>query len=72
MEAAAASAGKPDRDGWLRCTIPIESCAHGIGELMRLGADVEIVSPPALRAQMAQALRDTLRCYPRRVARANE
>ncbi|HEY7902066.1 MAG TPA: WYL domain-containing protein [Casimicrobiaceae bacterium] len=70
MEAAAASAGKPDRDGWMRCTIPIESFVHGIGELMRLGADVEIVSPPALRAQMAQALRDTLRRYPRRVARA--
>jgi predicted DNA-binding transcriptional regulator YafY len=69
VEAASASAGKPDRDGWVRCTIPLESFAHGVGELMRLGADVEIVSPAALRAQMAQALRAALQRYPRRAAR---
>ena len=42
--------------GWVRCTIPLESAAHGIRELMRvLGPTVEAVSPTALRSQLAQA-----------------
>jgi predicted DNA-binding transcriptional regulator YafY len=52
MEAAAKSASKPDRKGWVRCTLPLESGDFGIRELMRLGDEVEILGPPALRAQM--------------------
>ena len=64
-QAVAETAGKPDDRGWLRCTIPIESVEYGVGELMRLGADVEVVAPPALRARMAQSLSETLEHYAR-------
>jgi predicted DNA-binding transcriptional regulator YafY len=62
-QAVAQTAGPPDQRGWVRCTIPIESMEYGIRELMRLGADAEIVSPPALRVRMAQALREALQRY---------
>ncbi|HXL98542.1 MAG TPA: WYL domain-containing protein, partial [Rhizomicrobium sp.] len=55
-EAAAKSAGKPDRRGWIRCTLPLESFDFGVRELMRLGEDVEIVGPAALRAKTATTL----------------
>jgi predicted DNA-binding transcriptional regulator YafY len=65
-EAVAKTAGKPDRRGWIRCTIPLESCEHGVSELLRLGADVEVVSPAEVRTRMTQALRDALRRYSKR------
>jgi len=52
--AASATAGKPDRRGWVRCTLPIESVDFGVRELMRLGEDVVVVGPPALRAHLAR------------------
>lgn len=62
-QAVAQTAGDADERGWVRCTIPIESLEYGVRELMRLGDDVEVVSPPALRARMAQTLRETLQRY---------
>jgi predicted DNA-binding transcriptional regulator YafY len=50
------SAGKPDRQGWVRCALPVESGDYGLRELLRLGEEVEIVGPAALRAQMAATL----------------
>ena len=55
-EAAAGTARKPDRNGWVRCTVPIELIEYGVRELMRLGEDVEVLGPPALRARMASQL----------------
>ena len=55
-EAAAKTAGKPDRRGWVRCTLPIESIEYGVRELMRLGEDVDVIGPPALRAGMTARL----------------
>ncbi|MFI4970355.1 MAG: helix-turn-helix transcriptional regulator [Lysobacterales bacterium] len=52
--AAAKTAGKPDRNGWVRCTLPLESFDFGIRELMRLGDEVIVIGPPALRAQLAR------------------
>jgi predicted DNA-binding transcriptional regulator YafY len=52
--AAAKTAGKPDRRGWVRCTLPIESLDFGIRELMRLGDQMIVIGPPALRAQLAR------------------
>jgi predicted DNA-binding transcriptional regulator YafY len=64
VEAAVAkSAGRPDRRGWLRCTIPVESGDFGIGELLRLGMDLEVLAPAALRNEVKQALRRILRSY---------
>jgi predicted DNA-binding transcriptional regulator YafY len=56
MDAAARTARKPDRRGWVRCTVPIESIEYGIRELMRLGESVEVIGPPALRTRMAATL----------------
>ncbi|MBV9993302.1 MAG: YafY family transcriptional regulator [Alphaproteobacteria bacterium] len=55
-QAAAKSARKPDKHGWMRCTIPIESTAVGARDLLRLGEEVEIVGPPALRKAMVRTL----------------
>jgi predicted DNA-binding transcriptional regulator YafY len=57
------TAGRPDKQGWLRCTIPVESGDLAIRELLRLGEDLEVIAPAALRAQMRQALRSVLRHY---------
>lgn len=51
--AAAKTAGKPDRRGWVRCRLPIESIDFGVRELMRLGNDVIVLGPAPLRAQLA-------------------
>ncbi len=64
VEAAVAkTAGKPDRRGWIRCTIPLESAESGVRELMRLGAEVEVLAPATLREQMTKMLRQVLRHY---------
>jgi predicted DNA-binding transcriptional regulator YafY len=64
VEAAVAkTAGQPDRHGWLRCTIPVESGDYGIRELLRLGEDLEVLAPGPLRLQVRQALRRMLRNY---------
>jgi predicted DNA-binding transcriptional regulator YafY len=52
--AAAETAGAPDRDGWRRCTVPLESGEHSIRELMRLGDEMEILGPPDLRRKLAE------------------
>jgi predicted DNA-binding transcriptional regulator YafY len=57
------TAGPPDKQGWFHCTIPLESGEFGIRELLRLGEDVEVIAPAALRAQMRVALRKVLRRY---------
>jgi predicted DNA-binding transcriptional regulator YafY len=53
VRAAAGTASKPDRKGWIRCTLPLESIDFGIRELMRLGDEVRVLGPPALRAALA-------------------
>jgi predicted DNA-binding transcriptional regulator YafY len=63
VQEAEKSIGNADGQGWVQCTIPLESAEFGIRELMRLGEEVEIVSPPALRTQMVRTLRKTLACY---------
>ena len=40
----------------MTATIPTESADHTLGELLRLGADVEVLSPPALRQQIADTV----------------
>jgi predicted DNA-binding transcriptional regulator YafY len=44
-----------DDDGWTHAVVPIESIAAARVELLALGADVEVVSPAALREQMREA-----------------
>jgi predicted DNA-binding transcriptional regulator YafY len=56
VAAAANSAGKPDSNGWVRCTLPMESLDSGVRELMRLGDEVEILGPFTLRAKLSETL----------------
>jgi predicted DNA-binding transcriptional regulator YafY len=65
VQEAEKSVGKADQRGWVRCTIPLESAEFGIRELMRLGEEVEIVSPATLRTRMVRTLRRTLDRYSR-------
>jgi predicted DNA-binding transcriptional regulator YafY len=53
---AARETAKPDRDDWIRCTVPIESDSQGVRELMRLCNEVEVLGPPSLRKMMAATL----------------
>ena len=55
--AATESAGKPDRNGWVRCRVPLENFDLGVRDMLRLGEEVEVLGPPAFRAQMAKTLR---------------
>jgi predicted DNA-binding transcriptional regulator YafY len=52
-QSAEKSAGPPDVDGWRVVTIPIESLDFTISDLLRLGSDVEVLSPPELRTRFA-------------------
>lgn len=61
VDAATRTAGKPDRRGWVRCTIPIESIDIAVRDLLRLGEEVEVLGPAALRRTMANTLGAMLR-----------
>jgi len=57
------TAGPPDAGGWVRAVIPIESPAHAAGELLRLGADVEVLEPADLRDLMTETIEQLSRMY---------
>lgn len=48
---------KPDRRGRVRVVIPIESIEHAERELLRLGAEVEVLQPRALRRRLTATLK---------------
>jgi predicted DNA-binding transcriptional regulator YafY len=50
---SALKSAKRDRGGWTRCMVPIESANQGTREFLRLGEDVEVLAPPALRMRIA-------------------
>ena len=51
--ADAAAAGERQPDGWTLACVPIESESHAEGLFLRLGAEVEVLSPATLRARIA-------------------
>lgn len=57
------TAGPPDASGWVRAVIPIESPAHAAGDLLRLGADVEVLEPAELRDLMTATIGQLARVY---------
>ena len=54
-EAALRTAIAPDADGWIRLTIPIESVEDAARELLRLGAETEVLEPVELRELLKSA-----------------
>ncbi|MGP3931919.1 helix-turn-helix transcriptional regulator [Nonomuraea sp. KM88] len=61
--AALAAAGEPDPEGWLTLTVPVESVTHARWLLLRMGADVEVLEPPELRALMREAVAELGKVY---------
>jgi len=57
------TAGRSDAGGWRRVTIPIESVDHAAAELIRLGAEAEVLKPAALRNHMAVTAQRLLSLY---------
>ncbi|OZM75176.1 transcriptional regulator [Amycolatopsis antarctica] len=51
LDAAAGSV--PDSDGWLRVELPVEAHSGAIGDLLRFGAELEVLAPAELREQVA-------------------
>jgi predicted DNA-binding transcriptional regulator YafY len=54
---------EPDKNGWLRVAIPIESVEHAAQEMLKLGVDVEVVEPEALRHRLARTAREVAAIY---------
>ena len=52
-EPDAESVAESDAEGGLTVTLPVESTRHAEAALLRLGAEVEVLAPPELRARMA-------------------
>ncbi|MET8992736.1 YafY family protein [Nonomuraea wenchangensis] len=63
VETALAAAGEPDPEGWLTLTLPVESITHARWLLLRMGADVEVLEPPELRALMREAVAELHKLY---------
>ncbi|MDP9848370.1 helix-turn-helix transcriptional regulator [Streptosporangium lutulentum] len=49
--------GTVEPDGWIRAVLPIESLDHAHGAFLAMGADVEVLEPPELRARLAETSR---------------
>jgi predicted DNA-binding transcriptional regulator YafY len=63
IQAARDNAGEPDEAGWVRTVIPIESVRHAHAELMRFGAEAEVLEPAELRDRMVASARAVLELY---------
>ena len=61
--AAAETAGAPDAQGWCRVTIPIESIPHAAQQVLRLGAQAEVLKPAALRRELLERVEAVAALY---------
>ncbi|MEU6549850.1 WYL domain-containing protein [Streptomyces sp. NPDC046915] len=50
------SAGPPDGEGWVEVDMPVETRAVAVTDLLRLGAEAEVLGPPELRQAMTEAV----------------
>jgi predicted DNA-binding transcriptional regulator YafY len=59
----AVSTGAPDEQGWTVVQLPIESVGNAAAYLIRYGADVEVLAPAALRAELVGLAEAVVRRY---------
>jgi len=48
---------EPDAEGWATLSIPIEEVGWASREMIRIGAEIEVLEPPDLRSRMAEETR---------------
>ncbi|MDM4767089.1 WYL domain-containing protein [Pelomonas sp. SE-A7] len=61
---------RPDpRAGWIEAELPIETPEYSARQLLRLGAEVEVLAPPELREALAREARAVLALYAKSGAR---
>lgn len=58
VDRAVADRGVVEADGWTKAAVPIESLDHAHSEFLKLGADLEVLEPPELRARLAATGRE--------------
>lgn len=52
--------------GWVKAEIPVESIDYSARHLLRLGAEIEVLKPPELRAAIAREARKVAELYAKR------
>lgn len=62
-DAVDAQPGRPAHDGWVEAEIPIEPLPHAAREVLRLGAEIEVLAPVALRTAVAAEARRIARLH---------
>jgi predicted DNA-binding transcriptional regulator YafY len=60
---AVETAGVADADGWVRARVPIESADLALADILRLGADIEVLEPAELREQAARTIQAMAAIY---------
>lgn len=53
----------PDEHGWVEATFRFESVEGAVGEVLLLGAQVEVLGPAVLRSEVAERLQPALSLY---------
>lgn len=53
-QAVAAKHTRARPAGWVKAEIPVEEVSQSVRQLLRMGAEVEVLSPPALRKAVAE------------------
>ena len=72
VKVAQETGAKPDKNGWRELSVPIESIRHAAVEIMRLGAEAEIIAPPELRDLVIAKTEALQKLYAQRRKRAKE
>ncbi|WP_146058749.1 WYL domain-containing protein, partial [Streptomyces sp. FM008] len=56
-----------DAAGWVEVRLPVEAEAVAVGDLLRLGAEAEVLAPAGLRAAVARTVAELAGTYGRYV-----
>jgi len=56
---------RPEPDGWTQVLLPMETVEHATQEMLRLGAEAEVIMPLALRDRLTEAAQRMVALYGR-------